>query len=310
MIALQFSRSWVIVLAITFCFALETRGQTLINTATPFNNLNFNNFERLGVDFGFSLQGGQGPGSNITGLLPGGNITPNLNFTQGSLGSAVPAFGNFDPNASGRFGFRNQSGGNSFGLAFDLGQGSTSTFTNTTPNVTTFNGASGSVFDASLTPFVTSFIPVLGQQNPFQNVGPHRPIYPERMNISPQMLQGFSDAELFGPRDAAGASSASGQGGSSGGSASSQVSSAALGSRSVNAIKEQRARELAVANSALRTEIDQLIIKADEAKSKGKIVLARLYYRKALQKMQGEQGFKDLSNATKLKFDEVNSKKD
>ena len=81
-----------------------------------------------------------------------------FNFNQGSFDSAIPPFGNFDPNTVGRFGFRN--GGASFNFAF--GQGSDRSIVSQTPTVVVPNGGFGSVTDQTFRPFVTGVVPVIG----------------------------------------------------------------------------------------------------------------------------------------------------
>ncbi len=142
------------------CLASEVRAQQ-INTSTPFIGVSDSYFERMGVNFGFSIPGGRGNGSRIVGWN-GVNTTPNINFNQNGFGSAVPPFGGYDPNASARFGFsRVNPGGGGFSLGFEFGKGSTRTLTSTTPSLTTQNGFGGSIGNGSFRPFVTGVIPVV-----------------------------------------------------------------------------------------------------------------------------------------------------
>ena len=135
-----------------------------IGIQTPFNTARDSFYERMGINFGFQFAGGRGPGSRIVGYNPltqtaGGPIV----FSQNGFGSAIPPFGGYDPNTSGRFGYayvRPDGGG--YHLGFELGQGSTRSLTNQTPSIVVQNGFGGSVFDGSFRPFVTGVIPVTG----------------------------------------------------------------------------------------------------------------------------------------------------
>lgn len=278
----------------------QTYGQgTMIQTSTPFNSINNSFYERMGVDFGFSLQGGQGPGSRIVGALPGNIATPNLNFSQNGIGSAVPQFGGYDPNANAQFGFSVLDGGNRFSLGFDFGQGASTTHTNTTPTVVSHNGATGSVFDGTLQPFVTGLIPIIGRNRPVMqgfNVVPPRSL-PTHIDLGPRSLEGYSDRELHGPRPTESSGS------------SNVVSTATVGAASVNSIKERRAQEKLAEANQLKAEVFEHIEKGDQYLEDGKTVLARLNYRKALQKMKGMEGIDDIRRETGEKFEKLSQKK-
>jgi hypothetical protein len=134
----------------------------LINVGTPFNTVGDTYFERMGVNFGFSIPGGRGNGSRIVGLNPLGQPTPNINFTQNGFGSAVPPFGGYDPAASARTGFGVITpGGGGFSLGFEFGKGSSRTSTSTVPSITVPNGYGGSIGNGVNRPFVTGLVPVV-----------------------------------------------------------------------------------------------------------------------------------------------------
>lgn len=143
-----------------------------IGVGVPFSGYNESGFERMGVQFGFSFPGGQGPGSRVVGLLPGGQLTSNGNlfFSQGGFGSAIPAFGGYDPNASGRFGFgRVSPGGGGFNLGFEMGKGNSRTMTHSSSSLMVQNGFGGSISSGQLSPFVTGWIPVSGNGGGLDN---------------------------------------------------------------------------------------------------------------------------------------------
>jgi len=136
-----------------------------------FINLNDSFFERIGVDFDFNIQNAIPPGldatddvggpSIVVGLDPQGNPQADLQFNQGSFGSAVPAFGGFDPGSAAQFGFAIISDIEAFFL-IEAAQGDTRTNVLQAPKVTLFNGQQASVNDSLQRPFVTSVTPVVG----------------------------------------------------------------------------------------------------------------------------------------------------
>lgn len=135
-----------------------------------FITLNDNFFERIGVDFDFDIDDNttilpdddSGP-SVVIGLDPQGNPTADLDlqFTQGSFGEAVPAFGGFAPGSAANFGFAIISDIEAFFL-IEAAQGDTRTNVLQAPKVTLFNGQQASVNDSNQRPFVTSVTPVVG----------------------------------------------------------------------------------------------------------------------------------------------------
>lgn len=142
-----------------------------------FVTLQDNFFERIGVDFDFDINDNSGlsnadlagddfdeDGNDITiGLDPNGNPTLDLDlsFSQNSFGSAVPAFGGFDPGAASTFGFAILSDIEAFFIVEAI-QGDTRTNVMQAPKITMFNGQFANITDQSQRPFVTSVVPVVG----------------------------------------------------------------------------------------------------------------------------------------------------
>lgn len=144
-----------------------------------FITLSDNFFERMGIDFDFSLDdnvdirkirgsertGGlgddSGPSATIGLSTTGPTSTLDLEFTQGSFGSTVPQFGAFDANTAANFGFAILSDLEVFFL-LQAAEGDQRTNILQAPKVTLFNGQTASVMDQSQRPFVTSIIPVVG----------------------------------------------------------------------------------------------------------------------------------------------------
>lgn len=132
-------------------------------------------FERVGIDFDFSLN--DNAPANVSGFedsqsesivvgrqpteafLPTTNL--DLQFLQDGFSQAVPAFGGFSlPNAA-NFGFAILSDIEVFFL-IQASKGNSRTNVTNSPTVTMFNGQSATVTDGFQQPFVTSVTPVVG----------------------------------------------------------------------------------------------------------------------------------------------------
>ncbi len=122
--------------------AETTLGQYSV-VSTPFQQLGDSFYENFGVGFGFNLNGGP-------------------SFTQGGMGSALPPFGGYDPGAGANLGFAlNGKGGSAF-FNLAMGQGSNRSLVTTVPSVVVPNGGQGMIIDATMRPFVTGLVPVVG----------------------------------------------------------------------------------------------------------------------------------------------------
>jgi general secretion pathway protein D len=144
-----------------------------------FITLNDTFFERMGIDFDFSIDdnvdidrirgsertGGlgddQGPSATIGLNTEGPTSTLDLEFTQGSFGSTLPQFGSYDAATAANFGFAILSDLEVFFL-LQAAEGDQRTNVLQAPKVTLFNGQTATVQDQSQRPFVTSIIPVVG----------------------------------------------------------------------------------------------------------------------------------------------------
>lgn len=248
----------------------------MINVGTPFNTVGDSYYERMGVNFGFSIPGGRGNGSRIVGLNPLGGVTPNINFGQNGFGSAVPQFGNYDPGASARFGFGvvNPQGGG-FSLGFEMGKGSNRSVTSTVPSITVPNGYGGSIGSGALRPFVTGVVPVVfsGHQTlPRAQLIPERPVNAVTLALqSGQLDLSGSPSEpkrYEGPADYR-----------------APASSAETSDIGVAAIKAEKAR-------AKREQLNQakkLVDQATEFESKRDFLNARVHLRRAMKLIQDPQ---------------------
>ncbi len=162
-----------------------------------FITLDDNFFERIGVDFDFTIAKnianptnagfttpqtngigtlsplftGNTNGTAVSGIQGGGSENPaqaglftqdnSIQFTQGTYGLAVPQFGGFDAAAGASVGFAILSDIEAF-FFINAAAGDVRTNVLQAPKVTLFNGQQAFVSDTSQTPFVISVIPVVG----------------------------------------------------------------------------------------------------------------------------------------------------
>ncbi|MEM7457327.1 MAG: hypothetical protein AAF456_23530 [Planctomycetota bacterium] len=236
-----------------------------IVVSTPFTGISDSYYERMGVNFGFSFPAAANTnGSRIVGFGPGG-IQPNVAFSQGSFGGTAPQIGGYNPNASARFGFgRIGPGGGGFNLGFELGKGSTRSWTTTTPSINVQNGFGGSIFSGGAVPFVTSVTPVTGYgyPSPIDNAVT-RAIASGQLDTYGQPTGSMQrESRYTGPVNY-----------------SSEVSSAETTDISVDAIVAQRERQ----QSAMIAQINELVRQAIEFEEAGDFYHARKRYREAVQ---------------------------
>ena len=275
---------------------LTLQGQ-MIRTGLPMTRVNSSFYERIGIDFGFSFRGSplNSPGDRargVFGLGPGGQLRPNLTFSQGGVNSAIPPFGGYDPGADATFGYhlRNSQGG--YHLGFRFGKGSNRSIVNTTPVLMTQNGYPGSLFNGTANPFVTGIIPVVGSSGPmlpdFSSVELTHPLELKlrQLHLEQQSLAtrrqsgsgaspGTRDSDLSAGEPAIANTSAN--------------STASRGDLSVLEIKRQREQRLQAARLAEQTKVNNLIAKAESAFSRGQIGAARSYLRTAIRYASGQQ---------------------
>lgn len=112
-----------------------------VKISTPFQQLNNSFFEAYNINWAYNGQNPDGSG-----------------FFFNGPGPAPPPFGNYDPSGDARFGV----GNGRFSFNFSAGQGNSATMTTEVPSVVVPNGHGGSISNTSLRPFVTGFIPVVG----------------------------------------------------------------------------------------------------------------------------------------------------
>ena len=140
-----------------------------------------NFFERVGIDFDFSINDNSGVADPTVDVLPRSIVVGNtgsslggatnsvflptnnqdIQFQQGSFELTEPAFGGFDAASVASFGFAILSDIEVYFL-LNAAKGSTRATVTEAPTVVMFNGQSASVTDQQQRPFVTSVQPVVG----------------------------------------------------------------------------------------------------------------------------------------------------
>jgi len=265
-------------MAVLLCVTTQLQGQQ-IQVSTPFTTVNDSFFENTGVNFGFTIPGGRGPGSRIVGLTEAG-IMPNIMFNQGSAASAIPQFGGFDPNASARFGFRTIGrGGGGISLGMNFGKGSNRSIVSTTPSIVVQNGFGGTLTNGSFNPFVTGVTPIVGGGNivsPIDN-GVTRALRSGQLDLTkPTPDAEEKSYEL--PR-----------------TYSNPNSTAQSGDISVAAIKAQREAESLAKEQRLATLIEQ----AQKHESEESYREARIAYRAAIRECEDGSLKKELRSRLK-----------
>ena len=125
--------------------------------STPFRSLNDSFYEHMGTNW--SLRG------------------KGWNFSFGAPNNAAPQFGGFQPNAGANLGFGLVGSGVSGNFNANWSQGYRQSFVSQTPSVTLPNGGTGWVSDSSVSPFVISYIPVVGGFPAFGSLMPAPPAY-------------------------------------------------------------------------------------------------------------------------------------
>jgi hypothetical protein len=257
----------VVILCLSGLSATDIAAQQ-VQVSTPLNNVNDSFYERFGIDWGFQGR--------------------NWFFNTGAGNSGIPAFGGYDANADARFGFGFRGSGGSGFFQLAAGQGSSRSIVSSTPSVVMQNGSIGSVRDISVRPFVTGFIPVVGDSPVVERL--------ERLRreASTKSSGGvLSDQELLlgvgNSKQARDEKTAQTVARSSG-------STAERGDISLAEIR----RSQATTPSKPEGELKQLIEQARLAEASGRAGAARIRYQRAAAKATGELKQELLAKAKSL----------
>ncbi len=231
--------------------------------SSPFHNIQEGFYEHIGFGMGYSNIGPRG------GWF----------FDFNSMNGAVPPFGGWAGGGA-RFGFGSRNGNSRFNFNMVMAQGNTRSMTVVAPSITVPNGYGGSIFSGSMRPFVTGWVPVVGQGWSVQPVIPYRHGAADlreklrRVNESreestspkapePDLVLGKQVTPPVGPRFS---------------------SSAERGDDSLQSIRKQLAEE----DRQQLAEAYELIIEGQQAELAGKKGVARIYYRQAANRCQGK----------------------
>lgn len=264
------TNSFRFVAALTMCLtAAGVLNAQQVQVTTPLVNVTDSFYENIGVNWGYQS-------NNPNGFF----------FNFGRPNSTAPAFGGFNPNSQGRFGFGVSNSNGRFFFNLNAGQGSNSSVTASAPTLMLQNGIPGSVQDISVRPFVTSFTPVVGDRS----IGPvlTSPIEERLSRLRQQAALENpgarpSDRELLLGANQRNASSQPTRTTSSAPRAT--TSSAARGDISV---AEIRRRQQSQPGKTAGNELQELIDTARVAEAGGNLGAARLRYRKAAAKATGQ----------------------
>lgn len=231
-------------------------GQNVV-VGAPFNNVGDSFYESFGS----------------SGSWAGNNA-----FFNWGGGAAIPPYGGYDPNSDARFGF--SVGG--LNLNFTAGQGSDRFSSSQTPMVTIPNGGSGNFFNGSISPFVTGFVPVVGEDGGVYGGGSTMlqdrmsrmqggerptPLKPERAQVSSQSPSPSSRIDSAAPLTALPASRSS-----------AEVASAGVAAQRAAYLAEAGRKSLAE-----NSQFQQALERAESAIASGKSKLAKAYYDQALR---------------------------
>jgi hypothetical protein len=253
-----------------------------VTVETPLIGIQDSYYEQFNVGWGFNWRGPNG-----------------LGFVQfGGPPPALPPFGGFNPNAGAHFGIARQWGNGSFSFNLSAAQGYSSSMTMNAPHVTMMNGVPGFVQDVTVRPFVTGLIPVVGGY-PAWGYTPLPVAVPVRVNPLVEKWQRLQYERRRAPRseptDTAPAA-AQAEPAPRGSPSARLDSSAERGEISVAEIRRLQAAE----DARQRQEIEQLIAEGREAESQGRMSIARVRYRQAAARSDGEQRQRLLRAADRL----------
>jgi hypothetical protein len=229
----------------------------------PSHRLNEGFFERIGVGWHWE------------------STHPNsrMFFTYPGLNSAVPFFGGWDPATDARFGFAGRKGNTRFGFNMALQQGSTRTMIGSAPSVMVPNGGFGSISSTTLRPFVTGWIPVVGQGQQFRPPLRLPPAWQSRTAELSRSSARRKEPRLSKQTDDAPLRISTRQP-----KTNSTITTATRGEQSVAEIH----RNQLLQDQARLQEVGELVERARGAEQAGKLGVARIYYQQAANRSTGE----------------------
>jgi hypothetical protein len=211
--------------------------------------------------------------------------TPNGSMFFQFGGPANPPFGGFNPNVGANFGAAQRWGNGELFFNFSAAQGYSSSLSMTAPSVTLTNGVPGFVQDVTIRPFVTGVIPVVGDAAimpfPVYPVGPLVPPVVTPVLTSPvleRLARLRHEPKAAGPQDleapAAGPMTPN-----------RRDSTAQRGEVSIAEIRRQQAAE----DAAEQAELERIIAEGRAAEESGQRSIARVRYRQAAARVDGQR---------------------
>ncbi len=251
--------------------------------------------EQFNVGFGFSIPTPMpAPGhSGVVGLTPQGTLAPSISYNPGdSLNTPIPfAGGGTAPAAQTGFALTSPSGTAFFTLSAT--QSNSRSLGGQMGSVTVMDGGTGFISDSSLVPFVTSFVPVVGD-----NSGGSSVLGERLARLKAGDTGGVRGNPNAGFPPAAGNGNAAGNGAANGPAAQQALGDAAVplglqvaaanptAGQGVASVAEIRAQQ-AAADETAAAEFRQLFAQAQGALDAGKPNVAKIYYRQIARRATG-----------------------
>lgn len=265
-------RCWFGRLGCVLALVASAASGQMIRTNTPLQTLGDGYYERFQT--GFSYQKG--------------------NFFFAWNPQVVPPFGGYDPSADARLGFSGRGpGGGRFNFGLTMGQGSSRSNSLVAPSLTVPNGGGGNIINSSFQPFVTSFIPIVGDGGQ------------PKTSIATEVLRALESGETMesllrkygtgGDYDASASRQVTVDFQSSRSSSNAEpeplpaasTSSAEYGDISVAEIRRRQKSKASAETNKLNREFVGLMERGQDAEQLGNLTLARFSYRTATRKATG-----------------------
>lgn len=244
--------------------------------------------EQFNVGFGFSIPTPMpAPGhSGVVGLTPQGTLAPSISYNPGdSLNTPIPfAGGGAAP--AGQTGFALSSPSGTAFFTLSATQSNSRSLGGQMGSVTVMDGGTGFISDSSLVPFVTSFVPVVGD-----NAGGSSVLGERLARLKAGDTGGVRGNSNAGLPPAAGNGNAAGNGAAANQQAADplgrQVAAASpTAGQGVASVAEIRAQQ-AAADDAAVAEFRQLFAQAQGALDAGKPNVAKIYYQQIARQATG-----------------------
>lgn len=252
-------------------------GAQQVHVQTPVTRSSSSYHEHFGVRWGYNWRGPRGY----------------FFFNNGGWNGSLPPFGGYDPNNAATIGIGGRGNNSNFYLNFTASQGSQRTVTGISPSLTLTNGYPGYLFSGQVTPFVTGFVPVVGNGGAW----PYSPGGPVMLSRPPTILEerlarlqagegqtnrpSSSDSPTSNEEESFAANSS----GLPSRTAVGSASTAEHGDVSLAEIRRQQAEE----DRRRAAEAALLEAKGDTALAAGKLDVAKQYYRLALKLADAER---------------------